>query len=44
MTETHPENQIIGYSRVSTYEQTFDTPLEQLRAAGCSSGPSIATT
>src|SRR3984893_15015143 len=37
MTETHPEKRLIGYARVSTYGQTPDSPLEQLRAAGCSS-------
>src|ERR1700687_5364855 len=36
MTETHPQNRPLGYARVSTYGQTLDAQLEQLRGAGCS--------
>jgi len=34
MTETKPQNRCLGYSRVSTYGQTLDAQLEQLRGAG----------
>jgi len=35
MTETQAQNRLLGYARVSTYGQTLDAQLDQLRAAGC---------
>ena len=35
MTESQPKTRRLGYARVSTYGQTLDAQLEQLRKEGC---------
>ena len=36
MTETQSKNRHLGYARVSTYGQTLEAQLAQLKAQGCS--------
>ena len=35
MTEIYPQNRRVGYARISTYGQTLNVQLEQLRGTGC---------